>query len=105
MLRSLAGGDLDVPPGVRQSFPATFHLNLLPEARGKGIGLRLAQVFIERMRSLQVPGIHAQTLSVNQAVTRFNKRLGFQIVARRPLHAFALDGEEPIAIHTWVMPL
>jgi GNAT superfamily N-acetyltransferase len=105
MLRSLAAGELDVPPGIRREYPATFHFNLLPPARGRGLGMALYQTFAAKMRSLGVPGVHVQPLSVNEAVARFNRRAGFQLVQVRPTRAFAHAGEPPLAVCTWVSRL
>ena len=102
-LTALLGGELDVPDWVRRRFPATLHLDLLPEARGQGIGRQLFERYIAAMRAAGVRGIHAQTLSVNAPIARFNAAVGFRIVASRGLHAYChLDGQ-PIQIHTWVM--
>ena len=105
MLGSIAGGELDLPPRAGRDFPATFHFNLLPEARGKGIGAQLFRGYIGEMRRMRVRGVHAQTLSTNEAVTRFLIRHGFRRIASHPLHAFAHVRREPIDLHTWVLPL
>lgn len=105
ILVSLARGELAVPEPVRTAFPATFHFNLLAEARGHGVGTRLFMQFRERMETRRVPGIHVQTLSANAPVARFLGRHGFRLVARWPVHAFAAVDDRSIELHTWVLTL
>lgn len=102
MLRSLARGELRLPPRTREAFPATFHFNLLPEARRLGLGSQLLATFLDRMRCLGVRGVHAQTLSVNEPARRTLRRLGFRLRATRPTRAFAHVDPRPVAVQTWV---
>ncbi len=105
LLRSLAGGELSVSRGLVREYPATLHVNLLPEARGRGCATGLLRCFLDRLRAAGVAGVHAQTLSVNEPVGRFCRRAGFRIAARRALHAFAHVEARPIEVCTWVMAL
>lgn len=104
-LRSLARGELAVRHSIVRNYPATLHLNLLPAARGHGLGFRLAEAFLDAMRSEGVPGVHAQTLSLNEGIAHFNRRLGFQPVQSQPILAFAHATTQPVHLVTWVMPL
>jgi len=72
-------------------FPAHLHLALAPAARGKGLGRRLAQAFVERLRAAGVPGVHAVVRAENARGRRFFERLGFQVVGSGP--ALRLPGE------------
>ena len=105
LLMSMLRGESDLPAGLIERYPATLHLNLLAETRGRGVGRRLFAMYIERMRSLGVRGVHAQTLSSNAAVAGFNKSVGFRMVATRPFTAYAHVDPQPISVHTWVLPL
>jgi GNAT superfamily N-acetyltransferase len=105
ILESLIHGELTVPANVRARFPATFHFNLLPEARGLGLGSRLVEVFLRHMRSLHVPGVHVQPLSINPLVPRFLARRGFQLVESHPLHVFRHTDKRAIDLQTWVLAL
>lgn len=105
MLMALVRGELALPPRVRKDFPATFHFNLLPAARRLGLGTQLLQTFLARMRSLGVPGGHAQALSMNQPAARALRRGGFRLLASRRVRAFAHLDRQPIAVNTWVLPL
>ena len=105
LLRSIAAGEMSLPPGVAAAYPATFHMNLLPDCRRCRIGMRLFEKFLAKMRSLRVAGVHAQTLSVNAAIGKFCERAGFLTIASKALNAFAHVDGKPIEIHTRVMPL
>jgi RimJ/RimL family protein N-acetyltransferase len=80
-------------------------VNLLPEARGCGCATALLRRVLDRLRAAKVPGVHAQTLSLNEPVARFCRRAGFRIAARRALHAFAHVEVRPIEVCTWVRAL
>ncbi len=105
MLRSLICGELDITASIRRRYPATLHMDLLPHARGRGIASRLFGRYIEAMRRLGVPGVHAQSLGDNQAIAAFNRRVGFRLVETRPIRALGeVDGEPP-TVCTWVLAL
>jgi GNAT superfamily N-acetyltransferase len=105
MIRAMLSGQLDLPPGVLRDYPATFHMNLLASARGKGLGTRLFAEFRARMESLGCRGVHAQPLSVNEHIRRFLASQGFRQVASTPCRAFAHVEPRPIEIQTWVLPV
>ncbi len=102
MLRSHLRGELELPAWVRDRYPATWHFNLLPPARGGGIGRALFERFVADVREHRVPGIHAQTLSTNEPIARFNRAAGLRMVHTQPLTCFAHAGETSLAVHTWV---
>jgi GNAT superfamily N-acetyltransferase len=104
-LRSFARGELELPPRVEKEYPATFHFNLLPDARRQGLGRRLFRTFRERMKSLSVPGIHAETLSPNRSVAAFLRNAGFRLLNVRPINTFAHAEPRPMDMLTWVLPL
>jgi GNAT superfamily N-acetyltransferase len=101
MLKSIAGGQMAISASLIGQFPATMHIDLLPEARGRGYGVELYELFAEKMRCLGVSGIHAQTLSVNEPITRFCKNAGFTLADQKPIGAFEHVEPEPIDILTW----
>jgi len=105
MLKSIACGEMSIPPALARDYPATMHIDLLDEARGRRYGAKLYELFAERMRSLGVAGIHAQTLSVNKAISHFCRNAGFTLAAKRPIGAFDHVETEPIEILTWTRPL
>ena len=101
---AMFSGELALPAGVARRFPATFHFNLLPEARGQGLGSRLMRTFIDRAWSLGAAGIHATLLSVNPVVGPMLAREGFRQVDSRPIRVFAHVDDKPMSIQTWVLP-
>lgn len=105
MIRSLLIGELVVPPKVRLHFPATFRFAMSGEARGHGLGAKLLERYLDRMRSLDVPGVHVQALAANEELARFLQRAGFQLAASWPVTAFAHVEAQPIDLLTWVLPL
>ena len=105
MLKSIAGGEMSIPPRLARDYPATMHIDLLGEARGRRLGARLYELFEGQMRSLGVAGIHGRILSVNKPIARFCRNAGFTLTARSPIHAFDHVETEPIEILTWTKPL
>jgi GNAT superfamily N-acetyltransferase len=105
MLLSLLRGELLLPPGVMSCFPGTCHVDLLPEARGRGLGPRLMAAYLKRMRRLRVPGIHARTLSVNRRVAGLLRKLGFRLHSTAPLSAFGPVAGRPLRTCLWVREL
>ena len=105
MVQSMLRNEFRLPPGVERAYPATLHLDLLPNARGSGMGLRLFKAFRARMEELGVPGIHVQPLSVNRIVKRFMGKAGFRLVASSPIRAFRHIEPGPVELQTWVLDL
>ena len=105
LLRSLAGGEMSLPPGAAADHPATFHVDLLGEARGRGLGGALLGAFLDRMRVLGVRGVHAQSLSVNEPMRRLLRRTGFTRVGARRCSAFRHVDPRTIDVQTWVLAL
>ncbi len=60
LLGMMTGGDLDVSPGIRRGYPATFHMDLLPQARQRGIGSTMVGTMLDELRRRRVPGIHGR---------------------------------------------
>jgi ribosomal protein S18 acetylase RimI-like enzyme len=70
---AIPSGELDDP-----RWPAHLHVDLLPEARGRGAGAALMRAWWERLESLGSPGCHLGTLAENRAAIAFFERCGFQ---------------------------
>jgi ribosomal protein S18 acetylase RimI-like enzyme len=58
-------------------WPAHLHINLLPAARGKGLGAALVQRWLARLRATGVPGCHLETLAENTPAIAFFEAMGF----------------------------
>jgi ribosomal protein S18 acetylase RimI-like enzyme len=61
-------------------YPSHFHLDLLPPARGHGVGQRLVGSWLESLRSAGSPGCHLETLAENAGAVAFFGRMGFEPV-------------------------
>ncbi len=59
------------------AYPAHFHINVHPDARGQGIGAELVEEYLRR-----VAGVHVVTAAAARN-RRFYQRLGFETVAKR----------------------
>ena len=105
LLAAMLRDEMRLPPGVARDYPVTSHINLLPEARGGGVGSRLFQTFLQQMRSLGVPGVHQQPLSTNPAILSVIRKAGFRRVASWPIRAYAHVYDGPIELQTWILRL
>jgi ribosomal protein S18 acetylase RimI-like enzyme len=64
------------------AYPAHLHIDLLPIAQGQGWGRRLMSTFLERLRALDISGVHLGVGARNHRAIRFYERVGFvQLVA------------------------
>lgn len=71
------------PTADLERYPAHLHINLLPEARGRGLGERLMQSYLQQLAGLGVGGAHLHTTSYNRAACHLYERLGFELAAAR----------------------
>ena len=71
--RGTPKGQLDDP-----RWPSHLHINLLPEARGSGVGDALMEAWFARLHELGSPGCHLGTLHENERAIRFFERHGFE---------------------------
>jgi len=90
LVRSNLGLFLPGGPGGRagrlslERYPAHLHLALRRDARGRGLGRRLVEAFLERLAAAGVPGVHAVVREENAGARRFFERLGFRPLERSP---------------------
>lgn len=63
---------------VATRYPAHLHLDLLPIAQGQGWGPKMMRVFIDRLQSLQIPGVHLSVGKANHRAIGFYQKMGFQ---------------------------
>lgn len=71
------------PHADERRYPAHLHLNLLTQARGRGVGGALLSAHLEALRGLGVPGVQLSTTTENRAALRLYRGFGFQEVGRR----------------------
>ena len=58
--------------------PADFHINLLPQARGTGLGGQLMETWLKRLQDAKVPGVHLATFIENINAHGFFEHYGFR---------------------------
>ena len=93
LLAALRG---EFPTVDEQRYPAHLHINLIPSARGRGLGTALMQAYLEQLRTLRIPGVHLNTTSMNHAAIRLYERCGFRLLDARPTHVWAEIVDEPV---------
>ena len=59
-------------------WPAHLHIDLLPDARGRGAGRRLVQRWLDSLRDRGVVGCHLQTFAENTGAIAFFESVGFR---------------------------
>jgi ribosomal protein S18 acetylase RimI-like enzyme len=69
---------------ITSSYPAHLHIDLLPVAQGQGWGHRMMDTFLNRLRELNVEGVHLGVSKNNPRAVRFYKREGFQVLKEYP---------------------
>jgi ribosomal protein S18 acetylase RimI-like enzyme len=67
-----------------EGFPGHLHVNLLPESRGRAVGRRLVERFLDEARHRSLPGVRAVVYETNHPARRFFERLGFRPLGRQP---------------------
>jgi ribosomal protein S18 acetylase RimI-like enzyme len=71
------------PPSVRidlAQYPASLHIDLLPQAQGQGVGRQLMMHLFAELRKSEVPGVHLYVAASNTAAVGFYERIGFQCI-------------------------
>jgi GNAT superfamily N-acetyltransferase len=69
-------------PEPYAKFPSHLHIDLLDRARGQGIGRRMIERVMARLRDLGSPGAHLGLSALNLPAYGFYRRLGFSELAR-----------------------
>jgi GNAT superfamily N-acetyltransferase len=103
LLRAALTGRLMIPDLARD-YPATLHINLLPEARGTGIGGKLMDRYMEYLGANGIPGVRMATMSESAAA--FFETRGFKLLHRssRPYFAHILGRDVPLLIYGRRLP-
>ena len=83
--------DRGTTPNRWQEYPAHLHIDLLPELQGQGMGRRLIETLIARLREFGVPGVHLVASAANTGAGAFYPRVGFTpLPAERDDRAFGM---------------
>jgi ribosomal protein S18 acetylase RimI-like enzyme len=64
-------------------WPAHLHIDLLPEARGQGVGAGLVRRYFEDLAALGVAGCHIETIAENTGAIAFFESQGFERKGRQ----------------------
>ena len=83
-------------------WPAHFHIDLLPDARGLGIGNTLVRRWLDSLRARGVVGCHCQTFLENAHALAFFEAAGFRRF-REPLIVQGLRSPAGERLHTLVL--
>lgn len=69
----------ELPPSdvFDERWPAHLHIDLLPEARGQGVGGALMRRWLATLRERGIPGCHLETMAENAAAVSFFASCGF----------------------------
>lgn len=87
-------------------YPAHLHIDLLPAARGLGAGAQLIRRWLDRLRALDVPGCHLQTMAENTPAIAFFTSCGFSPIGGQPrIPGFRLRSGERMHIQTMAQSL
>jgi ribosomal protein S18 acetylase RimI-like enzyme len=74
--RLIHHAELAVPAALAR-YPSHGHIDLLPEARGRGIGRQGMELLMQRLAGAGSPGLFLQVDPRNRDARRFYERLGF----------------------------
>jgi len=80
LLRSFIKGELN-SPDPSETYPATLHINIKADFRGRNIGSGLIERYLSYLRGLNISGVHVSTLS-EKAVNFFESN-GFTLLNKR----------------------
>ena len=65
-------------------YPAHLQIDVKQGYRGMGVGRGLIAAYLEQLGQLEVCGVHLGTTSHNQIACHLYKKMGFQLLDKRP---------------------
>ena len=69
-------------PEPYHQYPSHLHIDLLPHARGRGLGREMMNVLLAALAAKASPGVHLGMGIANARAERFYRKLGFHELAR-----------------------
>jgi ribosomal protein S18 acetylase RimI-like enzyme len=76
--RRVVPSDYGLDPATLAAYPAHLHINLLPAARGSGVGSRMVRAWLDQLRREGVPGCHLTTMVENTGAVAFFEAMGLR---------------------------
>lgn len=70
---------------IDERWPSHLHINLLPEARGKGLAEELIRQWFELLKNKKSKGCHLGTIYENECAVHFFEKTGFHRYGDTPL--------------------
>jgi ribosomal protein S18 acetylase RimI-like enzyme len=86
-------------------YPAHFHINIIKEWRGRGIGRNLIDRFLGQLIAANIYGVHLQTTTYNKAALYLYQKMGFQLLFYTPSYLWQYLVNEPVFELTYGMNL
>lgn len=68
----------NVPTSIQATHPAHLHMNLLPQAQGRGLGRELLSRWLDLTENAEIPGIHVVPNRQNSRAISFWNAVGFR---------------------------
>jgi len=78
------------------AYPAHLHINVDKRWRGRGTGRRLMEAYLDQLRRSQVPGVHLNTTSLNEAACRLYEKVGFRLLDARATRVWLHLVDRPV---------
>lgn len=69
-------------PEPYEWYPSHLHIDLLERAQGQGIGRRMLEMVMAKLRTRESPGTHLGVSAVNAPAVGFYEKLGFKELIR-----------------------
>lgn len=67
-------------PEISTEYPAHLHIDLLPEAQGRGLGREMVETFISALTDRGVRGLHLGVSKGNHRAMAWYPKLGFEVI-------------------------
>ncbi|WP_061961772.1 GNAT family N-acetyltransferase [Demequina flava] len=88
LLRAATDAERMTTP-LTEDYPAHLHIDLLPQAQGRGAGRQLIEAAVELLRDRGSAGVHLGVDPANEGALAFYPRVGFSAVPDAPGVMFA----------------
>jgi ribosomal protein S18 acetylase RimI-like enzyme len=73
----------EIPAADLHLYPAHLHVNIMPAARGLGLGERLLVTYLNQLWRDRIAGVHLHTTSLNIAACHLYRKAGMQLLSSR----------------------